>query len=100
MQEIDKISGLPKDLFDITNITKGQQQIRISVKKIRFKKLLTIISGINEKILVKELGKEMKHKFACGGTVKENIIELQGDHKEKVKKFLIMKGYNESLIEM
>jgi translation initiation factor 1 len=100
MQEIDKISGLPKDLFDITNITKGQQKIKIDVKRIRFKKFMTIITGIEEKGLVKELGKEMKQKFACGGTVKDNIIELQGDHKGKAKAFLISKGYNEDLIEM
>jgi translation initiation factor 1 len=99
MQEIDKISGLPKDLFDITNISKEQQKIKIDVKRIRFKKMLTIITGIEEKNVIKELGKEMKHKFACGGTVKGEIIELQGDHKEKVKKFLITKGYNQDLIE-
>ena len=29
MQEIDKISGLPKDLFDISDITKEQQKIKI-----------------------------------------------------------------------
>ncbi len=100
MQEIDKISGLPKDLFDIANITKGQQKIRIEVKRIRFKKMVTIITGIEEKEMVKELGKEMKQKFACGGTVKDNIIELQGDHKNKLKAFLIAKGFNEDLIEM
>lgn len=100
MQEIDKISGLPKDLFDITNITKAQQKIRIEVKRIRFKKMITLITGIEEKEVVKELGKEMKQKFACGGTTKENIIELQGDHKERAKKFLITKGYNQDLIEV
>ncbi len=100
MQEIDKISGLPKDLFDITNITKEQQKIKIEVKRIRFKKMMTIISGIDDKQQAKELGKEMKQKFACGGTVKDGIIEIQGDHKNKLKEFLIKKGYKEDLIEI
>ncbi|MFA5764327.1 MAG: stress response translation initiation inhibitor YciH [archaeon] len=99
MQEIDKISGLPKDLFDINNITKEQQKIKIEVKRIRFKKMMTIVSGIEDKQQAKEIGKEMKQKFACGGTVKDDIIEIQGNHKSKVKEFLIKKGYKEELIE-
>lgn len=99
MQEIDKISGLPKDLFDIGNIGKDQQKIKIEVKRTRFKKFLTTISGIDDKQELKDLGKEMKQKFACGGTSKDGFIELQGDHKNKAKEFLIKKGYNESLIE-
>ena len=99
MQEVDKISGLPKDLFDITNISKEQQKIRIVVTRRRFKKLITIISGLDDKNLVKELGKEMKRKFACGGTVKGLEIELQGDHKKKAKEYLVSKGYKEEQIE-
>ncbi len=99
MQEIDKISGLPKDLFDISNIGKEQQKVKIEVKKTRFKKFLTTISGIDDKQELKDLGKEMKQKFACGGTSKDGVIELQGSHKNKAKEFLIKKGYNENLID-
>ena len=99
MQEIDKISGLPKDLFDITNITKEQQKIKIVVKRRKFKKFITTISGLDDKELVKDLGKDMKRKFACGGTVKDNEIELQGDHKRKVIAFLLAKGYKEDQID-
>jgi translation initiation factor 1 len=99
MQEIDKISGLPKDLFDINNITKEQQKIKIEVKRIRFKKMMTIISGIDDKQQAKEIGKELKQKFACGGTTKDGIIEIQGNHKSGVKEFLVGKGYKKELIE-
>ncbi len=99
MQEVDKISGLPKDLFDISNIEKEQQKIKIVVIKRRFRKLITIVSGFDDKDKAKELGKEMKMKFACGGTVNGTEIELQGDHRQKAKKFLIEKGYKEELIE-
>jgi translation initiation factor 1 len=99
MQEIDKVSGLPKDLFDITNISKEQQKIKIVVVRRRFKKFITTISGFDDETLVKDLGKDMKKKFACGGTVKDNEIELQGDHKQKAKAFLIARGYKEEQIE-
>ncbi|MBT4870627.1 MAG: stress response translation initiation inhibitor YciH [Candidatus Diapherotrites archaeon] len=99
MQEIDKISGLPKDLFDISDITKEQQKIKIDVTKRRFSKLVTVISGIDDKTTLKEIGKEMKQKFACGGTVKDNEIELQGNHRDRAKELLIKRGYKEELID-
>ena len=99
MQEVDKISGLPKDLFDINNIAKEQQKIKVEVIRRKFSKFVTVISGIDDKDTVKELGKEMKQKFACGGTVRDNIIELQGKHKDRVVDFLINKGYRQDLIE-
>jgi len=36
---------------------------------------------------------------ACGGTVKNNIIELQGDHRKKVKEELVKLGFPEENIE-
>ena len=99
MQEIDKISGLPKDLFDISNIAKEQQKIKVEVIRRKFSKFVTIIAGIDDKEVVKEMGKEMKQKFACGGTVKDNEIELQGKHKVRVVEFLIKKGYKQELIQ-
>jgi translation initiation factor 1 len=99
MQEVDKISGLPKDLFDINNIAKEQQKIKVEVIRRKFSKFVTVVRGIDDKDTVKELGKEMKQKFACGGTVKDNEIELQGKHKDRVVDFLINKGYRQDLIE-
>ena len=99
MQEIDKISGLPKDLFDISNIAKEQQKIKVVVIRRKFSKFVTLVSGINDKETLKEMGKEMKQKFACGGTIRENEIELQGKHKDKVIDYLIKKGYKEELID-
>ncbi|MGI6589336.1 MAG: stress response translation initiation inhibitor YciH [Candidatus Iainarchaeum sp.] len=99
MQEIDKISGLPKDLFDISNIAKEQQKIKVEVIRRKFSKFVTVIRGIDDSEVVKDLGKEMKQKFACGGTVKDKEIELQGKHKERVVEFLIKKGYKKELIE-
>ncbi|MCK5299881.1 MAG: stress response translation initiation inhibitor YciH, partial [Candidatus Aenigmarchaeota archaeon] len=48
---------------------------------------------------IPELTKKLKSKFACGGTSKNNIIELQGRHEKEVKDFLIQIGFSESQIE-
>lgn len=99
MSEVDKITGLPKELFEIDHITKETQKIRIRVERRRLKKLVTSIKGIETKKEMKEIAKELKRKLACGGTVKDEEIELQGDHKKRTKEFLLDRGYKEDQID-
>lgn len=99
MQEIDKISGLPKDLFDMSQITKEQQKIKIRLLRRRFGKMVTVVSGFESENETKELSKKLKKQLACGGTFKDKEIELQGEHTEKVKKALLKEGYKEELID-
>ncbi|MCI5052674.1 MAG: translation initiation factor [Simkaniaceae bacterium] len=37
---------------------------------------------------IKELAKSLRHSFACGGSVKEGAIELQGDFADKAKELV------------
>ncbi len=104
MPEIDPITGLPKELGVWESITKETQIIGIKrIKKGSRKgvRIATVIEGINKKeINIKELGKKLKSKFACGGTVKDNKIELQGDHAHQVKEELIKLGFNPDSIQI
>ena len=62
---------------------------------------MTIIEGIDEHdIDIKELTKTLKAKCACGGTAKNGQIELQGDHKVKVKEVLSDLGFSSDTIEI
>jgi len=99
MVEIDKITGLPKELLDFGEITKESQKIKIREIRKRFGKVVTTISGFEEEKEAKRLGKEMKKKLACGGTVKGNEIVLQGKHVKKAKEILRNDGYKEELID-
>ncbi|HIH10220.1 MAG TPA: stress response translation initiation inhibitor YciH [Candidatus Diapherotrites archaeon] len=99
MAEIDKITGLPKDLLDFGEITKESQKIRIRMVARRFGKFVTVVSGFENEEEAKRLGKEMKRKLACGGTTKGKEIELQGRHQEAVKAILLREGYKEELID-
>lgn len=99
MSEICPKCGLKKELCVCETIAKEEQRISISVVRRKKRKLATIIEGINEKeINLKELAKKLKNKLACGGTVKEGKIELQGDHVAKVKQELINLGFTEQSI--
>ena len=44
-------------------------------------------------INLRDIAKELKSELACGGTVKDSMIELQGDHIKKVKEKLIKMGF-------
>jgi translation initiation factor 1 len=48
----------------------------------------------------KSISKELKRKLACGGTFKNGKIELQGNHKERVKQLMVSLGFDENLIEV
>ena len=99
MSDFDKITGLPKELLDIEDISKETKKIRIRVERRRLKKLVTSIRGIDSKKEMKEIAKDLKKKLACGGTVKDDEIELQGEHKRRVKEFLLDRGYKEEQID-
>lgn len=53
-----------------------------------------IITGLSLKEdALKELARQLKQHCGTGGTVKNNIIEIQGDQREKIKQFLEKAGY-------
>ena len=49
-------------------------------------KAVTVIAGLqmSEERMV-QYAKELKQKLGTGGSVKDGAIELQGDHREKVR---------------
>lgn len=101
MSEIDPITGLPKELSAWEDIAKEDQKIMVKKVKKKFGKPYTIIEGIDEKAIdIKNLAKQLKGKFACGGTSKDGKIELQGDHTQKVKAELIKAGFPQETIEV
>ena len=94
MSEICSTCGLPKELCVCETIAKENQLIEVSLDKRKFGKQYTIITGIDTKeIDLDQLVKKLKNKFACGGTAKDGKVELQGKHREKVKKALIEMGF-------
>jgi translation initiation factor 1 len=93
MEICDKC-GLPTDLCICREIAKEQQLVKVYTLRKKFGKIVTFVEGIDEKeVDLKALSKELKSKFACGGTVKDGCIRLQGNNKESVKKTLREMGY-------
>ena len=93
--------GLPEELCVCEVMAKETQKITISVIPARFRKYMTVVRGIDAtKIDIRELVRKLKSKLACGGTWKKNEIELQGEHKERVKELLVKEGFPAETIEL
>jgi translation initiation factor 1 len=99
MVEICPICHLPKNICTCDLRSKETQQIKIRTERKKFKKYATLVTGFKEDDEGKEVLKYLKKKLACGGTMKNEVIEIQGEHVAAVKKYLIEKGYNEELID-
>jgi len=96
--EICPKCGLPIQACVCQEIGKEEQKIRVEQVKRKYGKVITLVSGFKD-IDMKTILKELKQVLACGGTIKNGIIELQGDHKGKVKPVLIKLGFPEESIE-
>ncbi len=85
----------------LSTLDREQARVKIRMELRRFGKPTTIIEGVklNKKNLL-ELSRKMKKKLATGGTVDEDKILLQGDHREKAAKILQEEGFPESSIEI
>jgi translation initiation factor 1 len=91
--------GLPKSLCVCKIIEREAKVVKIYTVMRKFNKPITIVEGIEEKS-GKSVSKELKRKLACGGTFKEGRIELQGNHKVRVKDLLVKMGYEGDQIEV
>lgn len=96
--EICPKCGLPIQACMCQEIGKEEQKIKVEVVKRKYGKTITMVSGLKN-INTKEILKELKQGLACGGTMKNEIIELQGDHKARIKPILIKLGFAEESIE-
>ena len=91
----------PDFAFDDNEITEQKtlspekQKLTISLdKKQRKGKKVTLINGYtgtpND---MKELGKAIKAYCGTGGSVKDGVIIIQGDFREKIESYLLKKGF-------
>jgi translation initiation factor 1 len=79
----------------VPDLPPQQQNLRVETSRAGRKgKTVTIIRGFQTKPeTLTALLKQLKAQCGAGGTVKDNEIELQGDHKQKILEFLTKQGY-------
>ncbi len=95
MAGICSVCGLPEELCMCEQIAKEQQKIRILTDTRRYGKIVTVVEGFDTAdIDMDDLARKLKTRCAAGGTHKDSRIELQGDHKKKVKEVLEELGFS------
>ena len=63
-------------------------------------KRVTNIKGFSDQGQMESIAHELKKTIGTGGTAKNGVIVLQGDHRSKVTEFLLTKGFSEDSIEV
>jgi len=74
-----------------------EQKITARLEMRKFNKPMTILEGIDAKTSeLNSLAKRLKSYCACGGTVRDGKILLQGDQRERAVEFLKKNGFSRS----
>ncbi len=91
--------GLPKELCVCYEMQKERQRIRVRTDKRSYGKIVTVVDGFDN-VDLQKIAKELKSRLACGGTNKNDSVELQGNHKNRVKGILIDMGFSGDMIDV
>ena len=80
----------------VPDLPPDQQDIRIqATRKGKGGKTVTVLTGFQSNpATLKKLLKKLKAQCGSGGTVKEDTLEIQGDHTETLLQNLLKLGYN------
>jgi translation initiation factor 1 len=76
-------------------VSKGDGIVRVGREtKGRRGKAVTLITGVSlDPDGLRKLAKQLKQSCGSGGTVKDGVIEIQGDHRDILVKALEKQGY-------
>lgn len=87
---------MPACVCGQTQAVTGDGTIRVRLEtKGRKGKGVTLITGVPlASAELAQLGKQLKQQCGSGGTVKEGVIEIQGDHCESLAEALKKLGWN------
>ncbi|MEH2424239.1 MAG: translation initiation factor [Nostoc sp.] len=79
----------------ISELPPQQQNLKVQAsRKGRKGKTVTVVSGFQAKPeTLADLVKHLKTQCGTGGTIKDNEIEIQGEHKQKIVEILTKLGY-------
>ena len=85
----------------LKELDKSETHLVVRVEFRRWGKPMTIIQGLPKTgRSLDEIAHRLKARLATGGTAKEGVIMLQGDHRSRIKDELVKMGFAEDHIQI
>jgi translation initiation factor 1 len=98
MESLSEDFGLDSALKELD---KSETHLVVRVETRRFGKPVTIVQGLPKTgRSLDEVAHILKGRLATGGTAKDGVIMLQGDHRSRIKNELVKLGFQEDHIEI
>jgi translation initiation factor 1 len=85
----------------LKELDKSETHLVVRVEFRRWGKPVTVVQGLPKTgRSLDEVAHILKGRLATGGTAKEGVIMLQGDHRARIKDELVKMGFQEDHIEI
>ena len=95
---LSDIAGLPDELGIDEDFARSQQRLSVRVESRRYGKPTTVVSGFDPELTdrtdLKELASELKREVGAGGTGRDDTVEVQGDHADRIPDLLRDRGFD------
>jgi len=102
---LDRIGVNLSEQFDfdqaLKELDKSETHLTVRVETRKWGKPVTVIQGLPKTgRSLDEVAHRLKGRLATGGTAKDGVIMLQGDHRNRIKDELVKLGFAEDHIEI
>lgn len=85
----------------LRQLDREETQIVVRIEMRRFGKPVTVVQGLDKTGRdLTDVTSQLKRRLATGGTTKDGLVLLQGDHRERVSEELVKLGFSQSNIEV
>lgn len=91
-KDLSEIAGLPAELGIDDDLARADAALRVRIERRRYDKPVTVVEGFVD-VDLDALASELKGALGTGGTVREDSLELQGDHADRVPALLAERGF-------
>jgi translation initiation factor 1 len=94
-KDLHNIAGLPPELGIDADLARSQEHLTVRMERRRYGKPVTIVAGFDtENEDLRAIAKRLKQRLGTGGTVRDDTVELQGDHTDRVGDLLREDGFD------